>query len=330
MEEQLTASIQKANPKKVVVKIKCGNPSPEAGVGGGTPAPAAVGQEVLPPHPLQAVVDRVEALATETAAMARLDELRQQEGVTDFELGGALLMIRKNHWYGKHATFADLCEREFGFVVRKAQYLIAIYAFLVDAKVPWQEVERLGWTKLRMLCGKIEPDALAGWVSKAEEMTVVQLREALKQTTQIGGGGATSSSVKTKTFRLHQDQAETLSAALERAKEDGSTDVDTVALDYICIEFLSAPPKTVLHHQTGGSTNTGDAGPAGASIGPIQKLRAVGLKGLPSLDPDADPKTLVVEYLKQIGAIPAIAICREAFPEPELSEMNDGGDHDGT
>lgn len=43
----------------------------------------------------------------------------------------------------------------------------------------------------------------------------------------------------TKTFKLNPDQKETIEAAIEKAKEKSNTTVDTVALEYVCLEYLS-------------------------------------------------------------------------------------------
>jgi hypothetical protein len=44
--------------------------------------------------------------------------------------------------------------------------------------------------------------------------------------------------VTTKTFKVHEDQKEIIETALKKAREDGNTTFDTVALYYICQDFL--------------------------------------------------------------------------------------------
>lgn len=63
---------------------------------------------------------------------------------------------------------------------------------------------------------------------------------------------STKASTKaTKTFKMHDDQKETIEAAIEKAKEKSSTTVDTVALEYICMEFLSGK-QVSLQQQVAG------------------------------------------------------------------------------
>ena len=47
-----------------------------------------------------------------------------------------------------------------------------------------------------------------------------------------------SKTVTTKTFKVHEDQKATIEAALTKAKEQSGTTVDTVALEYVCIDFM--------------------------------------------------------------------------------------------
>jgi hypothetical protein len=45
-------------------------------------------------------------------------------------------------------------------------------------------------------------------------------------------------SAHVKTFKLHDDLAKTVNAALEKAKASSGTSVDSVAFEYICLDFL--------------------------------------------------------------------------------------------
>ena len=49
--------------------------------------------------------------------------------------------------------------------------------------------------------------------------------------------------VKSKIFKLHEDQQEVVAEAIEAAKEASGSDVDSVALEYICLDFLGKPFK---------------------------------------------------------------------------------------
>lgn len=49
--------------------------------------------------------------------------------------------------------------------------------------------------------------------------------------------------VMTKTFKMHEDQKATIEAAIEKAKEVSKTTVDTVALEFICLDYLASGNK---------------------------------------------------------------------------------------
>ncbi len=51
--------------------------------------------------------------------------------------------------------------------------------------------------------------------------------------------GPTASKRKTLTFKPHDDQFQTIKAALDKCKQESGTKHDTVALEYICLDYLS-------------------------------------------------------------------------------------------
>ena len=117
-------------------------------------APSNPPSEVLPPDQLQSIVKAIDGLSTETAALARVRDLLHAEVENYFELGGTLERLRKEKWYGKHGTFKDRCEIDFGFSMRKAEYLIYIYGSILEAGLTWDDIKGLGWAKASMLCSK--------------------------------------------------------------------------------------------------------------------------------------------------------------------------------
>lgn len=165
-----------------------------------------------------------------------------------FRLGGVLAKVQAEGWHQDKGfdNFKGWVESEGGMAYRKAMYLITIYNSLVTSNVPWEKVGHLGWTKLKELAPILSPENVDEWVALAESSTVLQLQEAIKAATKGTTEDTTPSpteeapkTVTTKTFKLHADQRATVEEALEKAKHQGSTEAEAVALEYVCMEFLS-------------------------------------------------------------------------------------------
>ena len=236
----------------------------------------------------------IENLPDEKAALAKMDELLRREGFTDFEIGGVLSVLRMNKWYNKYANFAALCQHQFGFSVRKAEYLIRIYIFLLEGNVPTEELEQVGWTKVRILCGAIDPKNLKDWLPKAKTMSSAQIAQALKATASQENLDQLAKTTTTLTFKPHADQLETIKAALDKAKEAGNTTYDTVALEYVCLDYLGTPVAKEAQLP---------AMPAG-TIHPMFSKPSI-----KELSDDA-----IVVYMRNVGSDMAIDLFVKAFP----------------
>jgi hypothetical protein len=58
--------------------------------------------------------------------------------------------------------------------------------------------------------------------------------------------------VTVKTFKVHADQKKTIDAALDKAKKASGTTVDTVALEFICLDYLAGGETKPLDKQLAG------------------------------------------------------------------------------
>lgn len=214
----------------------------------GTKAPATKAKEpeVLGKDLITDASQHIEMLTKETA-LAEIKTLIDDTEFNQFKIGGVLSIIQANGWWeGQgHESFKDFMETEYGMAYRKGMYLIGIYNGLVESGVPWEKVKEVGWTKLKELAGLLTLENVDMWVGKAKELSTTQLIEYIKQYNTSGGGepGATAgqaaaSSVSTMTFKLHADQRDTVNQALEKAMKDNNTDVQTVALEFICMQYL--------------------------------------------------------------------------------------------
>ena len=162
-----------------------------------------------------------------------------------FKLGGVLSAIQDNDWWqGEAPNFKEFIQDNFGLHYRKAMYLINIYDGLVESGVPWAKVSGLGWTKLKELADILTPENVDEWVEKANSMTTLNLQAAVKafKAGELNTDGTTdpdSSGVSTITFKVHPDQKETIKEAVEKAMEEADTEFKGVALEAICLNYLS-------------------------------------------------------------------------------------------
>lgn len=189
----------------------------------------------------------------EDKAFKLVPQLLDSTALSDFKLGGVLSVIQAQGWYMDRGfeNFRAYVEGECGINYRKAMYLIAIYNGLVESKIAWEKVKHLGWTKLKELASILTVDNVDDWVAQAESMTVIQLQEYIKAQSAgtATGTGETSKNtgevkkVVTITFKAHEDQKQTIREAVDKAKHELGTDVDTVALEHICLDFLGGQSK---------------------------------------------------------------------------------------
>lgn len=169
-----------------------------------------------------------------------------------FKLGGVLALIQANGWYMDkgYENFRQYVEAEGGMMYRKAMYLVGIYNGLSSSGVAWDKVKGLGWTMLKELAGILTPENVDEWVDAVKDMTVLQAQEyiKLKSAGVSEGNSAEKAEVEVKktttmTFKLHEDQKQTIREALDKNKHESGTDVDTVALENICLDYLSSESK---------------------------------------------------------------------------------------
>ena len=211
--------------------------------------PKAKEVEVLGKDPLSKITKEVSNLK-EKQSLQVARELVEGIDCNYFKLGGVLAKIQDESWWeGEgYASFQVYIQAELGMPYRKAMHLINIYDHLVESGIPYEKVKSLGWTKLKEIAPIINEDNVDDWVDTAENMNNLQLMDEVKDfkkgdTPDDKVGEKVKSAVKTKIFKLHKDQQETVEEAIEVAKEACGTEFDSVALEYICLDFLGSPSK---------------------------------------------------------------------------------------
>ncbi len=133
-------------------------------------------------------------------------------------------------------------ETKYGIGYRKAIYWIEIYNRLSNSGIPWEKVKDLGWTKLQIIAVVLTPENVEEWVSVAKSQNTVTLIETVKNAKAKNAQQAitddSSKTVTTMSFKVHTDQKATIDAAIEKAKSQSGTAAGTVALEFICLDFL--------------------------------------------------------------------------------------------
>ena len=190
---------------------------------------------------LSDLVHEIENMKEQEAREAVL-ALNNESEMTLFKLGGVLSVIQANGWYSPYGSFREYVEKELGMHYRKATYWVAIYNHLAESKVPWSKVKGLGWTKLKEIAEVLTPENVDEWVKIAQSQTTLQLIETVKAHKAKDAPKSiedqTAKTVSTITFKVHDDQKETIKSAIAKAKEQSGTSVDTAALEFICLDFL--------------------------------------------------------------------------------------------
>jgi len=213
----------------------------------------SVAQDVVPTEAEDLIVKTVHEIENmkEDKALKLVPTLLDNIDHDYFRLGGVFSVIQAQGWYMDKGfdSFRSFVEADCGMAYRKAMYLIQIYNGLVESGVEWNQVKHLGWTKLKELSTILTTANVDEWVLASEGLTVLQLQELIKAQTagENSDAPAPSSSeakkTSTMTFKVHKDQKEVIREALDKAKHETGTEVDTVALENICLSYLGGSSK---------------------------------------------------------------------------------------
>jgi len=194
------------------------------------------------------VAKEVESLPKEKA-FDLVSSLMEDVEANHFRLGGILAHIQSEsskddgeEWLNGAKSFKEVVENQFGLHYRKAMYLVGIYKALIEKQIPWESVSTVGWTKLKELAPVLTPKNVDGWVKKAKAATVIQLIEMVKSAMSKGKGSdakdETKPAISTLTFKVHEDQKEAIREAIDKVKDETSTEFDSVGLFNLCQGYL--------------------------------------------------------------------------------------------
>ena len=193
---------------------------------------------------LTTISAEIENLKTRSEVEAKLGEIAQVEGENFFRKGGLLVKLSELGDFGEHKNFQDYVKAN-GIApdYRTARYWMSIYTGLLEAGIPYSEVQGVGWTKIVVLIPVLTKENVEEWVAKAKAMNVATLKATVDAELATDDSGKVSDSapkgdIKSMVFKLHSDQTDTVNDALAKAKKNANTESKEVALDLICVEFL--------------------------------------------------------------------------------------------
>ena len=81
------------------------------------------------------------------------------------------------------------------------------------------------------------------WIGVASNHSKKETIELVKQHLTVSGGAVVGGSTATRvrSFKLHDDQAETVNAAIEKMKKSSNTPDNSAALAAICLDYVGGP-----------------------------------------------------------------------------------------
>ena len=197
------------------------------------------GQPGLPADYLAQATQLVANIGGPEEALALVHEANSASGVVDIVRGGGLSLIRENHWYEPHDTFAEFCQHECKFTERKGEYLIRIYRLVAQSGVPLYQLQDVGLTNLRVLAAKVDPQHLAEWIPKAKELSGDGLKQALVEAQTGASHNVTKKMVIP--VKVYPDEWKNMKIAIGQAKEDEDVKYDHQALEGICVAYMNDP-----------------------------------------------------------------------------------------
>lgn len=182
--------------------------------------------------------------------IATAQELDSRAAATEYQFGGILYHIRKEkaylkvdggEAYAEKGGFEKFLQEFFNIEYRKAMYLIKIYIGFNVAGIEnaAETVAEMGWTKaskiapLMMVEGQ-KPEEL---IELAKTSTVSDLSTAIMDSKRIGGSPGTAKARLTLRFRFFEEEASTVNAILEAAKEQLTLKDIGEALSHIVQEW---------------------------------------------------------------------------------------------
>ena len=298
----------------LIIALKNAFPNPDA-----LDSPQVTGFN--PMDPIHATVSEVQGLKSEEEAIKYIRGLVDANDFNFFQMGGMLAEMLTHGWMGEYDDFGSMVEGEFGLKYRKALYLIVIYHAVVSCGASWDEVKKIGWSKLRLIATLLTPDNYKAWFEKIADVSFVTVEEMVKAAGADGSqasadAGAESTPKKTLKFVVHEDQLETIKEALKKARAAGNTEFDGPALEWICIDYLAGGATQALSEAAQGTTVANGEAESEEAFAPQEAFTRMIEKLIETEDEPFDALVIALDAFE--------AAFKIVYPDVEFDVYTDG------
>ena len=188
---------------------------------------------------IEDLVHKTENLKKEEA-LARVAQLEDAHEMTYFRMGGVLSVINKNKWFDPYDSFDEWVENKTAMKRAKAMALIQIYDAIANSGITRGAGQAHSLDQAAGDRPVLTKDNVLDWVEESFGSHQDRTREAREGA--LGGlgrlGGSVSTAKYAKSFKFHDDQNETVEAALDKAKKVSGTPHDSVAFEHICLDYM--------------------------------------------------------------------------------------------
>ena len=159
-------------------------------------------------------------------------ELAQESANTEWRLGGILYHVRigkdyqqLDERYAEKGGFRLFCAEVLKTDYRKAMDLVNIYTRFSAVGLGAEDLQEMGWSKAALIQSSLTEETADELVESANESTVVELKETIKETKAANTGKATKTVVKMTrfTYAIPEKDGKDVAGMLEMARE--ATDI---------------------------------------------------------------------------------------------------------
>ena len=182
-------------------------------------------------------------------------ELVEEGAELDYRLGGVLYHVRMSKEfqslddrYKENGGFGLYVKEHLNIEYRKAMYLIDIYYKFNLYGISADKVKEIGWTKAAKIAAVMTDDNAEDLVELAEQNTVADLQDTIKEQYVAGKGEGTEKKKRvTFKFRLFEENATVVTEILEEAAQTLGTKDLAAVFEHIVTEwgaeYLNTKPK---------------------------------------------------------------------------------------
>ena len=236
---------------------------------------ATAGAQLSAPH-TTVVSDLVAHAASEVAGLSAKDSLANLQEAYEhleeyhFRIGALLSHMQATEAYLTlgYANMRELITSTTRLEYRKAMYLAANAAKIMELQIPESALQGVTWTKLRDVLPVLTAENYEGWLELARTDNSNNLNEAVQAAkvaalgapeesggdegeSEGGGEAVPAPPTKQRGFLLYVDQDAMVQQALDKAKVEGNVDTNGAALAVIATAYTGAPAPATLEAEAG-------------------------------------------------------------------------------